>query len=390
MNPRNLFLSLILGSIIGSLAYAFFYWIQWAENLRNQYPQIVLAMPIILILIFLTIKKTFYFPKKVIELHEAQERQNHRPLFWNRFTSVYQLVGAGLSHLVGASVGREGAVVVMATGLSTAFKLNLQYWAPVLAAAGFATGVGKPFIAVLFIVEMYRTHIAQKLWSLIIAWVAVLSVETLNLYFTPDASFIHLLPKLTIEASTSIWNRLFFVIAVGVLMGLISKFYKIVYEKLNVYFKSSKIKVLPVVISLLVAVFLFQNDFQYLQSLSFNLVGQHLNLNINISQVFLKLLITLICVSLGFFGGEFVPLVVVGTGYGLWFSQMIGELPTFGILLGSFGIFCGITRLKWTAIALALSLSGIGYFFWIFICYSLCINFCGEKSIYSPNTTDHN
>ena len=387
MNPRNLFLSLFLGSIIGSLTYAFFYWIQLAQNYRNQYPQLVLAMPIILILTFLTIKKTFYFPKKVIELYEAQEQ---RPLFWNRFTSAYQLLGAGFSHLVGASVGREGAVVVMATGLSTAFKLNLQYWAPVLAAAGFATAVGKPFIAVLFIIEMYRTHFTQKLWSLVIAWVAVLSVETLNLYFTPDASFIHLLPKLTIESSTSIWNRLFFVIAVGVLMGLISKFYKIIYEKLNTYFKFSKIKVLPVVMSLFVAVFLFQNNFQYLQSLSFDLIGQHLNFNVDINQVFLKLLITLICVSLGFFGGEFVPLVVVGTGYGLWFSQMTGEHPTFGILLGSFGIFCGITRFKWTAIALALSLSGVGYFFWIFICYSLCINFCGENSIYSPNTTDQN
>lgn len=385
MNPRNLFLSLFLGSIIGSLTYAFFYWIQLAQNYRNQHPQFVLAMPIVLILTFLTIKKTFFFPKKVIELHEAQEQ---RPLFWNRFTSVYQLIGAGFSHLVGASVGREGTVVVMATGLSTAFKLNLQYWAPALAAAGFATAMGKPFIAVLFIIEMYRTHFTQKLWSLVMAWVAVLTVETLNLYFTPEASFIHLLPKLTIEPSSSIWNRLFFVIAVGVLMGLISKFYKIIYEKLNVYFKSSKIKVLPLVVSLFVAVFLFQNNFQYLQSLSFDLIGQHLNFNVDINQVFLKLLITLICVSLGFFGGEFVPLVVVGTGYGLWLSQITGEHPTFGILLGSFGIFCGITRLKWTAIALALSLSGFSYFFWIFICYSLCINFCGENSIYSPNTTD--
>ncbi len=385
MNPRNLFLSLFLGSIIGSLTYAFFYLIQLVHNYRTQYPELVLAMPLVLILTFLTIKKTFYFPKKVIELHEAQEQ---RPLFWNRSTSVYQLIGAGLSHLVGASVGREGAVVVMATGLSTAFKLNLQYWAPVLAAAGFATAVGKPLIAVLFIVEMYRTHYIQKLWALVIAWVAVLSVESLNIYFTPDSSFIHILPKLTIEPSPSIWNRLFFVIAVGILMGLISKYYKIIYEKLNIYFKSSKIKVLPIIISLFIAVFLFQNNFQYLQSLSFDLVGQHLNFNVDINQVFLKLLVTLICVSLGFFGGEFVPLVAVGTGFGFWLSQMTGELPIFGILLGSFGFFCGITRLKWTAIALALSLSGVGYFFWIFICYSLCINFCGENSIYSPNTTD--
>lgn len=386
MNPRNLFISLFLGSIVGSITYAFFYWIQLTANYRNENPQLVLAMPIALVLTFITIKKTFYFPKKVIELYEAEEQ---RPIFWNRFTTVYQFVGAGLSHLVGVSVGREGAVVVMATGLTSAFKLNLQYWAPVLAAAGFATAVGKPFIAVFFIIEMYRTHFTQKLWAMVIAWVAVLSVETLNLYLTPDSSFIHLLPKLTLQDSNSFWNRLFFVISLGVLMGFVSKFYKMIYEKLNVYFKSSKIKVLPVVISLFVAVFLFQTDFHYLQSLSSDLISQHLNLNVNINQVFLKLIITLLCVSLGFFGGEFVPLIVVGTGFGLWFSQIAGEFSSFGILLGAFGIFCGITRFKWTAIALALSLSGLSYFLWIFICYSLCINFCGESSIYNPKDNEH-
>ena len=380
MNPRNLFLSLFLGSIIGVITYTFFYWIQLTHILRSQHSVLVLAIPIVLIITFVTIKKTFYFPKKVIELTEAQEQ---RPIFWNRFTTVYQLIGAGLSHLTGASVGREGAVVVMATGLSSAFKLNLQFWAPILAAAGFATAIGKPFIAVFFIFEMYRTYFSQKLWSVVTAWVAFLSVETLNLYFTPDSTFIHLLPKLTVQESTNIWNRLFFVITAGVLLGFISRFYKITHERLQTVFKSSKAKVLPIVVSLLVAIILFQKDFQYLQSLSSDLITQHLNLNVNIDQVFLKLLLTLICVSLGFFGGEFVPLVVAGTGLGLWLSQMLGEFSTFGILLGSVGLFCGITRFKWTAIAIAISLSGMSYFFWVFICYSVCINFCGEKSIYN-------
>jgi H+/Cl- antiporter ClcA len=374
MTPLNLFFSLALGLFAGALSYALQFGIESSEALRNQYPEIVLGLPVLFFLTVALKKKTLYYPYKIKDLFEMTGKEN---FFWNRYMSLYHFIGASLSHFFGASVGREGVVVLTTTGIVRFFNLSLTYWGPVAASIGFAAITGNKWVGLVFLIEMYTTELSQKLWTFLGAWVAILLLDSLQ--------FPHLLSAVNIPDADSYFKRFLFVFILGILLGYIGRIYKSSHFFLANFFQKKNI-FWAIAMSVVLGYAMYNEVLRPTQSLSLDLLSRFssgsLMLQMDMQLVVYKLIFTLLCVSLGFFGGEFVPLVVVGTGLGVTAAQYYGENLYLGAVLGAFSIFAGVTRLKWTAMVLCWSLVDFSSAFWVYFFFSVCQNFSGPASIY--------
>lgn len=374
MNPLNLVLALVFGVAAAAISYGFQAVIDFSEELRLQYPQIILGLPILFILTILLKKKTLYFPYKVKDLNEMTEPKN---FFWNRWKAFYHFLGASLSHLFGASVGREGVVVLATAGVARLFNLSLPYWGPVAASIGFAAITGNKWVGLIFLIEMYTTQFSQKVWTFFGAWISILILQSIK--------FPHLLSAVVIPETDSWFKRFLFIFLLGLVIGYLSRAYKRSYFFLSDFFSKKSI-VWALVFSLAIGYALYNPVLRPLQSLSLDLLHQYstgaMMTEMDMQIMLLKLVFTLFCVSLGFFGGEFVPLVLVGCGIGATAAQYFGESLLLGSTLGAFAIFAGVTRLKWTCVVLCATLMDISMLFWVYIFFSVVHSFSGEKSIY--------
>lgn len=374
MNPLNLFLALVFGVFAAAICYGFQTVINFSEELRLQYPQIILGLPILFILTVILKKKTLYFPYKVKDINEMTEPKN---FFWNRYKAFYHFLGASLSHLFGASVGRESVIVLTMTGIAHFFKFNLRYWGPVTASMGFAAITGNKWVGIIFLIEMYTTQFSQKVWTFLGGWVAILLLQTLN--------FPHLLSAVIIPETDSWIKRFVFIFLLGLIIGYLSRAYKRSYFFLSDFFTKKNI-VWALIFSFVLGYALYNPVLRPLQSLSLDLLYKFsagaMITEMDMQMILLKLVFTLFSVSLGFFGGEFVPLALVGCGIGATAAQYFGESLLLGSTLGAFAIFAGVTRLKWTCVVLCATLMDISMVFWVYVFFSVVHSFSGDKSIY--------
>lgn len=374
MNPVNLVLALVIGVAAAAVSYSFQAVINFSEGLRHHYPQIVLGLPILFVLTVLLRRKTLYYPYKVKDLNEMT---GDKHFFWNRWKAFYHFFGSSLSHVFGASVGREGVIVLTTTGLVRLFNLSLRYWGPVAASVGFAAITGNKWVGIIFIIEMYTTQFSQKIWAFLGAWVAVLILQSVK--------FPHLLSIVSIPEADSWFKRFVFIFILGLIIGYLSRIYKKSYFFLADFF-AKKNFIWALVMSLALGYALYNPLLRPLQSLSLDLVSNYssgaLMMESDMQLVLLKLVFTLFCVSLGFFGGEFVPLVLVGCGLGATSAQYFGESLLLGSTLGAFAVFAGVTRLKWTCVVLCASLMDYSMLFWVYLFFSVVHSFSGNQSIY--------
>lgn len=374
MRPFNLLLALLLGVAAALLCYGFQAVINFSATLRIEHPQVVLGLPILFLLTLALKKKTLYYPYKIKDLGEMN---GQKTFFWNRFKVFYHFLGASLSHIFGASVGREGVIVLTTTGVVRFFSLSLVYWGPVAASIGFAAITGNKWVGIVFLIEMYTTQFTQKIWTFLGAWTAVLILQSLN--------FPHLLASVDIPNTDSYFKRFIFVLLLGVVVGFVARFYKKSYFFMSDFFSQKNI-VWGLAMSLVLGYALYNPVLRPLQSLSLDVLEKFTSGSLifehDVQFIIFKLLFTLLCVSLGFFGGEYVPLVLVGSGLGAYSAQFFGESLLFGATLGAFAVFAGVTRLKWTAIVLCTTLAGFSMYVWVYLFYSIVLSFSGDESIY--------
>ncbi|MBC7421398.1 MAG: chloride channel protein [Bdellovibrio sp.] len=376
--PKEITVTLILGLLIGLLIFLFFKTLRWIELQHliwneMQIPYHLIALPAVLFLLFEIKKRTLYFPSKVSEVTKSHiELVQH----WSPAMSFFHFIGTSLSHLVGASVGREGTVILMSAGLVRLFKLSWNFWGPIALTIGFSAVVGQPLVSVIFIMEVFSTSIKQKIYAFIGAMTASLLMQTLK---TP-----HLFESFQIQSNFSFFQKFFFVLFTGVLAGYMMRVYKKGYFYLSDYFQRHSVLVKISTASAL-AIFLGLPGIRKFQGLGILQLENIQNLAAQPSDVVIKLFVTLLSVTLGFWGGEFIPLVYAG----LHFGNVISQFFQFDLILGSmlcaYLFFAGATRLKWTTLVLTILLVGWGWWFWAYVLVFSCVHFSGPESIYKSH-----
>lgn len=374
----DLLITLLLGTIIGFLTLGFVNCLSAIElvhkHFNQKFPYHLLLIPVVLIVIELTKRNTLYFPTKAAHLVDEKTSQ-----YWTVFMSFFHFAGTVLSHLSGVSVGRESAVVLYSAGLARVFRLSWTYWGPIAGSIGFAAVVGQYWVAPFFMMELFgRTSFVQKIYSFIGAMLAVLIMKSFN----PDQLFSNVVAT----TDMGFFKKLIFLFFFAVCAGYLMRFYKKIYFVLSNYFRSQSLWS-KVTVSVILAFFLYLPEFRKFQSLGLAQISDLSVVTASFLDGITKLFFTLVSTTLGFLGGEFIPLIYSGVYFGHSFFDYFGYNPALGAVLGAFMLFAGATRFKWTGYILVLNLMGFSWWFWAYFSVSAAVAFSGPNSIYKKEIT---
>ncbi len=258
------------------------------------------------------------------------------------------MLGTWLTHLFGGSAGREGVAVQIGAALSHWFARRFKFAdnGKILLIAGMAAGFGglfqTPFAAVFFAMEVVVT--GEMLYqaflpSLIAAVTASTVSHTLGLekFEVPlKQSFNLSEPKI-----------MFYIIVLGVAFGLTGRVFSVLLKKAKEFmgkkFANPYKRIGFVSIPLAIILFVLWNG-RYC-GLGTNLISRTFaGEKIFIFDWFIKLLLTVLTLSIGFQGGEVTPLFSIGATLGCCLGNLFGISPALCGALGYASVFGSATN----------------------------------------------
>jgi H+/Cl- antiporter ClcA len=357
---RWLALSAGSGVLVGGLVSGFLLLLQLATGMRTRDPHWIFALPFFGLLsgwIFQYFGKEANRGTSLIldEIHDPQRKLPSRMI-------PFVIGGSFLSHLGGASVGREGAAVQIGASLCD----QLARWLKVEgeerkillvcgAGAGFAAGVGAPLAGVLFGMEVIQ--IGRMRWF---AWLESLLACFLAVAVTHLLRLPHLeLPRVEIGFAQP--SLLGCSLGFGIACGLLARVFVFCVHHVEHFLARafSQNYWRPFVAGLvLVPVFFFWKGSSGLQGLGLEEIQAAFARPAAWWQIVGKLALAALSVGAGFKGGEFIPIVFLGTTLGSMLAGLLGLPLTLFSALGFVATFAGAANTPLACVALAIELFG--------------------------------
>ncbi len=255
-----------------------------------------------------------------------------------------------LSHLVGASVGREGVAVqlggVIGKKNSKFIDKDRGIFSRIAMACGFAGLYQTPLAAIFFIYEITKIKERspkEKLlyfsFGIIATFISkytakILGAHTFSIDMDFDYSLINFSFILKILLATFIFSL------IGILfvqfMSISKKIFSQIFPN-----KYKRIFIISIVISL--SLYYFKGRYM---GLGVNLINESFFAHslIHNQDFILKLFFTTTCISIGFQGGEVTPLFAIGASLGISLSYFLGINPIFLAALGYICVFSAATH----------------------------------------------
>lgn len=301
----------------------------------------------------------------------------------------FMIMATWLSHLAGCSVGREGVAVQIGADVSHFFGRYFKFgdsdkiYIVTGIAAGFSGLFGTPITAVFFALEVLVAG-AINYMSLCPAFVAAFTSYVVSEYF----GVVH--EKFLFVTS---WNlSVPFVLKIacmGIIFGLVGQLFTLVLAESRflsrVYFKSPYHRIFLMGIGIAICLFLFGGRYCGLGSnlISYAMEGK----TIYIWDWLLKMVLTCVCLSAGFQGGEVMPLFSIGASLGCVLASLLGLPLPLGAALGFVAVFGAGTNTFLAPIAVGLEMFGSQYLYLFFIVCSISYLFNKNQSIYAYQET---
>ncbi len=376
-------LSLLIGVCGGVLGTLFSKTVALVTNVRTQNNWLIYLLPlagIISVGLYKLLKVSGMGTNQVIKSCTGESKLS------STLTPAI-FISSAISHLFGASVGREGAALQLGGGLATLlsriFRLN-DTERQILTYCGmaglFSAVFGTPLAAFVFalqIVYVWRICLKAVLPCLITSFTAYFTALGLGAH--PERFAFNSVPAATL----SVVLKTVVIAALSALVAMLFcyslKYTEKLFEKLfkNAFLRIAFGGVITVLLTLLVKT----NDYN---GAGVNVI-EHIftNAEFKPEAFILKLIFTCIAVGSGYKGGEIVPSLFIGATFGSLAASIIGLPTVLGAVIGMTALFCGVTNCPIAAIFLSLEMfSGKGA---IYIIPSAIIAFLlsGKISLYS-------
>ncbi len=369
--PTAAGLALLVGTLSGSLSALFLWSLDRTTALRFAHPQLLLALPLVGVLSVGFYRKFGGEATRGNCLILERIRLRNGPVPTRMVSLIFTT--SALSHLVGASVGREGAAVQMGAGLAAAvlrvLRLPRAYVRPLLVAgvaAGFASIFGTPLAGAIFAVEAptpKRPYWSKLPVALLAAYTGDFVCRAWGAHHTAYAVNVPALAAfldarlccgLLLAALLFGWTgQLFVRLHLGIKTG---------YQKLSRYWW------LPPVLGglLLLALSHLPSMDSYLGLGTWSPCPEA----VTITSAFTpggasnfswldKLGFTALSLGSGFKGGEVTPLFFTGATLGNAIAANLGLSTSFFAALGFVAVFSGAAHTPLTGVFMALELFGI-------------------------------
>ncbi|MDO9184075.1 MAG: chloride channel protein [Bacteriovorax sp.] len=376
-------LAILVGLMAGVASCAFLVSINAAIEFRRTHQWLIIFLPIsgALVAWFYShygqavdggnnlILDEIHEPKKLIPLRMA-------PMIF---------ISSVLSHLFGASVGREGAAVQMSAGLSDQFSKyfgeyfdNRKIILMVGMSAGFSAIFGAPIAGTIFGMEVLF------LGSLTYEALFPCLIASIIGYFTAIAlgiSYTHYAP---IEIPPFTFLRIFSVALAGICFGLVARFFVWLLHKLKDFLASKFPNPIyrPFIGGLIIVFFFYLFGTDRYQNLGEDIINASFVKHVLPWDFVGKIFMTTISVGSGFRGGEVMSLFYIGSTLGNALSFILPLPIPLLAALGFVSVFAGASNTPVACLFLAFNFFGseIGIYAGIAIVISYL--FSGQKSLY--------
>lgn len=326
----------------------------------------------------------------VTQINEDKVKLNEQ----SAFTSIYVLASTWLSHLVGASVGREGAAVLFGGNLAQKAleKFNCSskeksIWIRAGMAAGFSSVFGTPLAGCFFGLEI---GVVGKIhWPSLLACFCTSFLANyigLHVWGTKHPFYpLVFLPPI----SMLFWAKM---TILGLFLGIIALFYKRLESNIsNLFDQLPKQPILKGILAGIILFILFQiPSFKSSIGLGAEYLLQPFQ-NKTLDNYFAgsKLIATTLSLALGFKGGEATPLFLIGSHAASALSEWI-ELPhVLMAAIGFVSLYSGLTKTPITGMCLGVELFGPSA--WLYYLFVTCIvmYFSGNKGLFKSQKVAH-
>lgn len=381
-------LAIIIGILAGFASTLFLHSIDWAIHFRKKHTWLILFLPLAGFLISFIYKvygKGSEGGSDLI-LNEIHDPKKNIPL---RMVPMI-FIGAVVSHLFGASVGREGAAVQMGAGMSDQFSRHLSHYFKnrklilmMGMSAGFASIFGTPIAGAIFGFEVLfiGTLVYDALLPCLVAGIAGY-YTALCLGVTHPLYFLMKAPELTAMGFLS-------AIIAGIIFGYTAKFF--VWSILQMrawlfkYFSNNIFH--PIVGGLILVGAFYAIGSDRYHSLGEDIIRASFTEKIYPWDFLGKIFMTTVSVGSGFKGGEVMSLFYIGATLG---NAMAAILPlAYPVLaaLGFVAVFAGATNTPIASLILAFELFGPGLGVYAALAIVASYFFSGTSGIYHSQRT---
>ncbi len=351
-------LAALSGALAGLSATAFLWLLAEATRLRESFPHLIWGLPLAGFFIGWSYH---HYGRSVAAGHELIVEEVRNPREPLPFILVpFVLVGTLLTHLFGGSAGREGTAVQMAAGLSDwvsrIFRLSSAERTTLLtigAGAGFCAAIGAPWAGVAFGLEFAREREVRFntfFERLVASFTAYLVTILLR---APHSVFPMLVVTFNLGAFAS-------AIALGCLFGLAASGFlwlKFWIEKTQAQVSYPPLRPLLAGILLVLAFHLLGTN-RYaglgIPVIEEAFVGQSRSLD-----PFFKAVFTALTIGSGFKGGEFVPLVFIGTTLASLIANWLPIHFSLAAAVGFGAVYAGATLTPYACSLMVIELFGL-------------------------------
>ncbi|WNZ92481.1 chloride channel protein [Streptococcus iniae] len=296
------------------------------------------------------------------------------------------MISTWLSHLFGASAGREGVAVQIGATLSNAFKgfFKFEGASSMMAVIGMATGFAglfqTPIATLLFALEVLvlnKLYLTALLPSLIAAFTASYTSHFLGL------EKFHAILDSQLELTPILFAKL---LLLGLIFGLVGNAFAILLTQTKQKFAAKMTN--PYYRIFLVSLFLTV-------SLLVAHWGRYSGLGTNVIQAafsggeiytydwLLKLLLTVVTLAAGFQGGEVTPLFAIGASLGVVLAPVFGLPVMLVVALGYTSVFASATNTFLAPVFIGVEVFGPDYIWAYLIVVALAYNLNKKESIYA-------
>lgn len=350
-----------LSLAVGAAGAGFLHALAWATRTFSEHRWLLFSLPVLGLLMVWVYEAPAKASAGGVKALIAQIRTPTTPLPASMAPAI---VGTTLlSHLGGASVGREGTALQMGGALAGQFArwftLDEGEHRTLLlcgVSAGFAAVFGTPIAAAIFALEFVRL----RSWAIIpcLACGFLADLVGRKLFHATHADY-----RLPLPAEFSL-SGLVAALALGIACGLVARLY------LYLHRRNTAAKSLPNPYGrILFGGLLFVILVQLGQLFDFTGLGLHVIEESFLEPVWptafvLKFLLTFLCVSYGYRGGEVTPLFFIGATLGSAAAALLSLPLSICAALGFVGVFAGVGAVPLACAVMACELFGdsIGWY----------------------------
>lgn len=378
-----------MGTLAGSASALFLWSLDKATLTREQHSWLVYLLPFAGILV---VYLYFQFGRNIERGNNLLIEEIHDPKAVVPFRMMPLIfITTVITHLFGGSAGREGTAVQMAGAISDQWahlfkklKLDRQQLLMMGMSAGFASVFGTPVAGAIFGIEVLaigRVRYNSLLPCLFAAVIAHFVCLAWGIQHT--AYSIGIIPELSVSS-------LSLTFIAGIIFGICAWFFVWSLHRSSAALKeaiaSPFLRVFLGAVILIILTLILQTD-RYL-GLGIPTILNSFAFPSAPQDFALKILFTVITLSVGFKGGEVTPLFFIGATLGSFLSVFMG-LPT-GLLagMGFVAVFAGAANVPIASIFMALEMFGGTPGVYMAIAVITSYVFSTHNGIYSAQKTE--